>query len=82
VLAISIIKAMMMEAASTNISKLLPDYTAQQTKRQPSSYLPPTEPEISPGNEPLGFTKGGVLLEKLNMLLASKVLLKVNKANA
>jgi hypothetical protein len=30
-----------------NVGKLLPDYTAQQPKRQPSSYFPPWEPEIS-----------------------------------
>jgi hypothetical protein len=30
-----------------NVCKLLPDYTAQQLRRQPSSYLPPWEPQIS-----------------------------------
>jgi hypothetical protein len=30
-----------------NVGKLLPDYTAQQPGRQPSSYSPPWEPEIS-----------------------------------
>jgi hypothetical protein len=30
-----------------NVGKHLPDYTAQQTKRQPSSYSPSREPEIS-----------------------------------
>jgi hypothetical protein len=30
-----------------NVGKLLPDYTAQQTRRQPSSYSPPWEPQIS-----------------------------------
>jgi hypothetical protein len=29
-----------------NVSKLLPDYTALQPKRQPSSYSPPWEPLI------------------------------------
>jgi hypothetical protein len=29
-----------------NISKLLPDYTVLQPRRQPSSYLPPWEPQI------------------------------------
>jgi hypothetical protein len=33
-----------------NVGKLLPDYTAQQLRRQLSSYLPPWEPEISRGN--------------------------------
>jgi hypothetical protein len=31
-----------------NDGKLLPDYTAQQPSRQPCSYSPPREPEISP----------------------------------
>jgi hypothetical protein len=30
-----------------NLAKLLPDYTAQYPRRQPSSYSPPSEPEIS-----------------------------------
>jgi hypothetical protein len=30
-----------------NVSKFLPDYTAQQPRRQSSSYSPPWEPEIS-----------------------------------
>jgi hypothetical protein len=30
-----------------NIGKLLPDYMAQQPRRQPSSYLPLWEPEVS-----------------------------------
>jgi hypothetical protein len=30
-----------------NVGKLLPDYTAQQPRRQTSSYSPPWEPEIS-----------------------------------
>jgi hypothetical protein len=30
-----------------NVSKLLPDYTAQQPRRQPSSYSTPWEPKIS-----------------------------------
>jgi hypothetical protein len=30
-----------------NVGKLLPDYTAQQPRRQLSSYSPPWEPEIS-----------------------------------
>jgi hypothetical protein len=30
-----------------NVGKLLPDYTAQQPRRQPSSYSPPWEPQIS-----------------------------------
>jgi hypothetical protein len=47
VLAASIImamKALIMEAES---GKRLPDYTAQQPRRQPSSYSPPREPDIS-----------------------------------
>jgi hypothetical protein len=32
-----------------NIGKLTPDYTAQQPRRQPSSYSSPWEPEISQG---------------------------------
>jgi hypothetical protein len=42
-----------------NFGKLLPDYTALQPRRQPSSYSPPWEPQIllcplvlSGGNEP------------------------------
>jgi hypothetical protein len=31
-----------------NIGKLLPDYTAQHPRSQPTSYSPPWEPEISP----------------------------------
>jgi hypothetical protein len=41
--------SLMMEAVSTylwNVGKLLPDYTALETRRQPSSYSPPWEPEI------------------------------------
>jgi hypothetical protein len=40
--------ALMMAAASTseNECKLLPDYTALQPRRQPSSYSPPWEPQI------------------------------------
>jgi hypothetical protein len=30
-----------------NVGKLLPDYTAQQPRRQPSSYSPQWEPEIA-----------------------------------
>jgi hypothetical protein len=30
-----------------NVGKLLPDYRAQHPRRQPSSYSPPWEPEIS-----------------------------------
>jgi hypothetical protein len=30
-----------------NVGKLLPDYMAQQPRRQPSSYSPPWQPEIS-----------------------------------
>jgi hypothetical protein len=29
-----------------NVGKLLPDYTTQQQRRQPSSYSPPWEPEF------------------------------------
>jgi hypothetical protein len=29
-----------------NVGKLLPDYTALQPRRQPSSYSPPSEPQI------------------------------------
>jgi hypothetical protein len=29
-----------------NVGKLLPDYTALQSRRQPSSYSPPWEPQI------------------------------------
>jgi hypothetical protein len=39
-LAASIIRAII-------VSKLLPDYTAQQSRRRQSSYTPPWEPEIS-----------------------------------
>jgi hypothetical protein len=38
-----------------NVSKLLPYCTAQQPKRQPSSYSPPWEPEISQVN--LSFSR-------------------------
>jgi hypothetical protein len=31
-----------------NVGKLLPDYTALQPRRQPSSYSPPWEPQIEP----------------------------------
>jgi hypothetical protein len=31
-----------------NVGKLLPDYTSQHLRRQPSSYSRPWEPEISP----------------------------------
>jgi hypothetical protein len=31
-----------------NVGKLLPDYTALQPRRQPSSYSPPWEPQILP----------------------------------
>jgi hypothetical protein len=31
-----------------HISRTKPDYTAQHPRRQPSSYSPPREPEISP----------------------------------
>jgi hypothetical protein len=31
-----------------NADKRLPDYTAQQPRKQPSTYSPPWEPEISP----------------------------------
>jgi hypothetical protein len=34
-----------------NVSKFLPDFTAQEPRRQPSSYSPPWEPEISQGNK-------------------------------
>jgi hypothetical protein len=33
--------ALMMEAANISVGKLLPDYTAQKPRRQPSSYSPP-----------------------------------------
>jgi hypothetical protein len=33
-----------------NVGKLLPDYTAQQPRRQPYSYSPPRESEISRRN--------------------------------
>jgi hypothetical protein len=42
--------ALMMEAASVsvwNVGQLLPDYTVQHPRRQPSSYSSPWEPEIS-----------------------------------
>jgi hypothetical protein len=31
-----------------SFGEFIPDYTVQQPKRQPSSYSPPWEPEISP----------------------------------
>jgi hypothetical protein len=48
VIAVSII-ALMMDARKHlwNFCKLLPDYTAQQPRRQPSSYSPQWEPQIS-----------------------------------
>jgi hypothetical protein len=34
-----------------NVGKLLPDYTALQPRRQPSSYSPPWEPQILQNNQ-------------------------------
>jgi hypothetical protein len=48
--AASIIRAIALDGGSKhiwNVGKLLPDYTEQQPRRQPSSYSPPWEPEIS-----------------------------------
>jgi hypothetical protein len=36
-----------------NVGKLLPDYTALQPGRQPSSYSPPWEPQILTKTSPL-----------------------------
>jgi hypothetical protein len=40
-------RALMMKAASISEMSVLPDYRAQQPRRQPSSYSPPWEPENS-----------------------------------
>jgi hypothetical protein len=58
VLAASIIRAIW------NVGKLLPDYKAQQPRRQSSSYSPPREPEISPRNS-LYFMEREVSLKRL-----------------
>jgi hypothetical protein len=54
VLAASIIRMMSKPHAKNwflkhlwNVGKLLPDYTAQHPRRQPSSYSPPWKPQIS-----------------------------------
>jgi hypothetical protein len=49
VLAASIFRAISDDGGSKDLSndgKLLPDYTALQPRRQPSSYSPPLEPQI------------------------------------
>jgi hypothetical protein len=40
-----------------NVGKLLPDYTAQKTRKQPSSYSPPWEPKFSLSSTCLRSTK-------------------------
>jgi hypothetical protein len=56
-----------------NVGKLLPDYTAQQSRTQPSSYSPPWEPHFSPiifnfsGNKNKVTIRRRCLLEKLTV---------------
>jgi hypothetical protein len=47
-----------------NVGKLLSDYTTQQPRRQPSSYSPPWEPEISQINPVHKFIHALFLLEQ------------------
>jgi hypothetical protein len=54
-----------------NVGELLPDYTAQQPRREPSSHSPPWKPEISLVSPTLTLYKSAFQIQNVSLFIVS-----------